>query len=276
MRNNEDRLGAATTTGDSETSVSSNSLNFVAPTEFVDLPSGGKFYPLGHPLHEKTEIEIKFMTAKEEDILTSRSLLKKGVAIDRMLENLIVDRDIKLNSLLTGDKNAIMVAARISAYGAKYNIEARCPSCNNKEKPVLNLLEIGTKIALSPKECGLNVTDRKTFSTTLPRSGLLVEFRLLTSQDEAKIAESILKNKDDSAGSTNLLKTLIVSVNGDTNPASVNNVVDNLPASDARFVRNLIKDITPDLDMKFLFSCTSCEYEEELEVPLTAEFFWPK
>ena len=104
-------------------------FSFVVPTEFVELPSQGKFYPQTHPLYGQDSIEIRQMTAKEEDILTSKTLIKKGVALDRVVDNLIVDKRIKQDSLLVGDKNAIIIAMRVSGYGNEYNTRVVCPSC---------------------------------------------------------------------------------------------------------------------------------------------------
>ena len=129
-RNNDERTGAIeTNVGDSTAAVQAatqqpnqnqSGLNFVVPTEFVELPSGGKYYTDGHPLTGQETIEIKFMTAKDEDILTSRSLLKKGLAINRFLQNIIVNNEVKVDDLLIGDKNAILTAARVSGYGPEY------------------------------------------------------------------------------------------------------------------------------------------------------------
>ena len=101
------------------------SLSYVTPTEFVELPSRGKFYSTDHPLHGKEVIEMRYMTAKDEDILTSPALLKNGIAINRLIENLIVDKNIAIDSLLVGDKNAIILAARISGYGEQYNVKVK-------------------------------------------------------------------------------------------------------------------------------------------------------
>ena len=92
------------------------------PTEVVDLPSQGLLYPKDSPLSSGT-IEIKYMTAREEDILTSANLIKKGIVIDKLLEALIVDKSIKLDDMLLGDKNAILIASRILAYGKDYEVE---------------------------------------------------------------------------------------------------------------------------------------------------------
>ena len=120
VRNNMDRLGTNDQTETKAAPAALSPLNFVAPTEFVELPSKGQGYSSDHPLSGKDVIEIKFMTAKEEDILTSATLLKKGIAIDRFMQNIICDKNIKIDDLLIGDKNAILIAARASGYGATY------------------------------------------------------------------------------------------------------------------------------------------------------------
>ena len=113
-------------------------FSFVVPTEFVELPSRGS-YPEGHPLHNQEVIEIRFMTAKEEDILSSETLLKKGLAIERMIDSIVMDKRIKAENLLTGDRNAIIIAARISGYGALYQTQINCPSCGAKSRVDFNL-----------------------------------------------------------------------------------------------------------------------------------------
>ena len=122
MRNNEDRLGTKSIDGDTPPQTreahSGASFSFSTPTEFVELPSGGRFYPQEHPLHGKGEIEIRHMTAKDEDILTSETLIKKGIAVERLLQNVIVDKSIDVASLLVGDKNALVIATRVTGYGA--------------------------------------------------------------------------------------------------------------------------------------------------------------
>ena len=145
MPRNEDRLGAIEQTGASDAPpvLEKNSiLDFVLPTEFVDLPTKGRFYPEEHPLHGKESIEIRYMTAKDTDILTSKSLLKKGVAVDRMLQNIIVDKSIKVDDLYSGDKNAILIAARINGFGPEYKTKVTCPQCGATSEHAFNLEEV--------------------------------------------------------------------------------------------------------------------------------------
>ncbi len=129
MRNNSDRLQRNSAPDDAPVEAatkSGNIFDFVAPTEIVDLPSKGKFYPEGHPLHGVDQIEIRFMTAKDEDILSSPTLLKKGIAIDRFLQNIILDKTIDVRSLLIGDKNALIIASRITGFGHEYPVGMTC------------------------------------------------------------------------------------------------------------------------------------------------------
>ena len=283
MRNNEERFGPPIMEDNSaapavqqpqESQV--GGLNFVSPTEFVDLPSGGKLYPEGHPLHGKDTIEIKFMTAKEEDILTSKSLLKKGVAIDRMLQNLIVDKNIRLEQLLSGDKNAILLASRISGYGPEYTVKMACPACEEKQEFSFDLSIIEHKDMSDLDDLDLETTQRGTFVYTLPRTKAKVEFRLLTSGDESQMTQEMVKLKKQENVSTDQLKRVVVSVNGVEDRLQLKQFVENMPAADARFLRAAIKRSTPDVEMSQTFTFASCSHDEEVEVPLTTEFFWPQ
>ena len=149
MRDNEDKIGAKKmdtspppqSLDEGGATGGSTGLSFVAPTEFVVLPSGGKYYPEGHPLHGEDTVEIRMMTTKQEDILTSRALLKKGVAIDRFIQSILVTKGVTPDSMLVGDKNAILVAARISGYGSEYITQVQCPVCQERSKFEFDLEE---------------------------------------------------------------------------------------------------------------------------------------
>lgn len=277
-RDNETRLGIPT-----ETEVNpprqepKTGLEFVMPTELVDLPSEGKFYPVGHPLRGKKEIEIRYMTAKEEDILTSKSLLKKGVAIDKMLESIVVDRSIRLEDLVLGDKNALILAARKTGYGPKYETLVPCPKCETKVKFSFDLDKVENKERFMVG--GVTETEHGTFFITLPTMKIQVEVKPITGKDEKILAETQEEKKKAGVmegNSTTQMKLFIVTVNGDTNRTTINRTVDRMPASDARFLREVYKKLIPDVDMSQRFVCSSCDYEEVVEIPLTTDFFWPK
>ena len=253
-------------------------FSFVVPTDFVELPSKGKFYPQNHPLHFQETVEVRHMTAKDEDILTSRALLKKGVALDRLLNNIIVNKNIKAENLLSGDRNAILIAARISGYGPDYTTQVACPVCSSKQNYSFNLFdfELYTGSGLQPEEAvhkGNGI-----FSTTLPKTGLEIDFKLLTGTDEKKLVsllENARKSKKQENTITTQLKSIIVSVNGVTDRKAIAQVVDNIPSMDARHLRTVSNLAAPNVDMSHHFECQSCDHEQELEVPLTADFFWP-
>tara|TARA_R100000700_G_scaffold40699_1_gene57255 strand:- start:1102 stop:1893 length:792 start_codon:yes stop_codon:yes gene_type:complete len=256
----------------------SGGFSFVIPTEFVELPSGGNFYPEGHPLHGESTIEIKQMTAKEEDLLTSRSLLKKGIVLDRLLQSVIVNKAINPAHLLVGDRNAVLVATRISGYGNDYVTKIGCPACgaNQEYSFDLNHIDVYTGSGLSPEDATNNGDG--TFTTILPQTKVEVVFRLLTGADEKALLsqmETARKNRRDENAVTRQLKLIINSVNGDETQKSINYLVENMPSQDARHLRLAFKLAAPNLDMNQHFECNECDYEQELEVPLTADFFWP-
>ena len=255
-------------------------LSYVAPTEFVELPSEGRYYPPGHPLYKQDTIEMRYMTARDEDILSSQTLLRKGMAIDRMLENLFLNKEVKVADLLVGDKNALVLAARISGYGADYSTKVTCPGCNMAVQHNFDLSETtsspGNIVTENIEE--IEVTSNGTFIATLPRTEYEVEFRLLTGADEKYLSQASNKksklNLPDSSA-TDLLKRLMISVNGVTNGSEISNFVDNMPALDSRFLRACVIGATPNVDMTQFWSCANCGFESEMEVPLTADFFWP-
>ena len=283
MSRNKQRTAAATDAVAATaptTPAAPTSLSYVTPTEFVELPSRGQFYPPNHPLHGKDVIEMRYMTAKDEDILTSPALLKKGIAIDRLLQNLVVDNNINPNNLLIGDKNAILLAARISGYGEEYPVTLQCNSCGASIEHEFNLSELTLNHGIQPGEGNsVSLTDRGTFVTELPKTKFSAEFRLLTGDDEVYLQQSLQKLKKHNlpeASATTLLKCLVVSVNGVEVPSEISNFIDNMPAQDARFLRACVQTVTPNVDTSQEVECSSCGAVTEMEVPFTSEFFWPK
>jgi len=278
-RNNEERFGPRGDAGSESPAASlPNPLDFVSPTEHVELPSRGRGYPQGHPLHNKETIEIKYMTAKEEDILSSRSLLKKGLAIERLIESVICDKNISAREMLVGDRNAVLISARRSAYGNIYSTKVTCPNCATVSPSDFDLNEAKVYEGTDAEEYGIEVTPRGLFKTTLPVTNFIVEFRLLRGQDEMDIvkkSQKLSKNNASEENVTDQLKKLIVSVNEYTEAKVINHVVKQLPAQDSIFLRGAYKQCSPDIKISEDFTCPSCGFEQELEVPFGADFFWP-
>ena len=270
MSRNQDRLGGVQQQ-DTSPPQQTGGFSFVVPTEFVELPSQGRFYAQGHPLHGKENVEIKQMTAKEEDILTSRSLLKKGVALDRLIQSLIVDKSIDPSTLLVGDRNAIIVAARVSGYGNDYSTNITCPACETKQTYTFDLNT--ASMLRGETNAELQVSDNRdgTITCILPKTQATLVVRLVTGKEERKL----LNTTGDQGLVSRQLESVIVSVNGDSSPQAIQYAAHNLPSFDSRHLRMILKDATPNIDLTQTFSCSSCEYTQQMEVPLTADFFWP-
>ena len=278
-RNNEDRTGAVSDPNPAAAVVAADplSLNFVTPTEFVDLPTKGKYYPEAHPLHKQETIEIRFMTAKDEDILSSRTLLKKGLAVDRFLQNIIVNKSIKVEDLFIGDKNAVLVAARVTGFGPSYETRITCPSCGETSPHEVDLADLEPSYGEDLDE--VTTTEQGTYLLSLPTSGVEVEFRLLTGKDErylVQLTENRKRKKLQEAPLTDQFKQFIVSLNGIEDRTQINNFITNMPTLDSTMLRLAYRKIVPNIDMTQYFTCSECSAEAELEVPFTAEFFWPK
>ena len=277
MRDNQKRMTAAADPAPQASESNASALNFATPTEFVDLPSKGAYYSEGHPLHGQSSIEIKFMTARDEDILTSPTLLKKGVAIDKFLQNIIVNRAINVDTILSGDKNAILVASRINGFGAEYITKVSCPACQNVAENKFDLSDVGTYAGDDFGEHDIQQTDTGTFMVTLPKTKAIAEVRLLTSKDENELAMAMQRKKKKKMAETNLtdqLRKIIVTINGVDDQRLLSQFVSNLPAFDSRYLRSAYLKIVPGMDMKQHFSCESCGYEQEVDIPMTVDFFW--
>ena len=274
MSRNSDRIGGNLQTADSPP-VEAPVFNFVVPTEFVELPSRGLLYPPDHPLFEQETIEIRHMTAREEDMLTSKTLLKKGVALERVIESLIVDKRIKAKSLLVGDRNAIIIATRLYGYGPEYKTEVSCPSCQEKTKYQFDIRSCRTHYGDIDGE---EVVDNKdgSFTTTLPQFKLKVGFRLLNGYDEDAM-NNTRKTGDlqYETSISNVLSRMVVMVEDQTDPKVIRKLLENITSRDSRHLRNCYKKVAPNVDLTQNFECSSCGFSGDLEVPLTPEFFWP-
>lgn len=288
-RNNEERLGvsdihseAPVDVAGGQASPEQRSLTFAVPTLFVELPSRGQYYAPEHPFHGKEEVELRFMTAKEEDILASKVLVKKGVAVDRMLQNLIVTPGVKVDDLLIGDKNALVIAARISGYGEDYAVRVECPSCELKQEFEFDLTDknmvFGNEDIDDEERENLRVVGDSYF-ITVPLTGAEFEVKLLTGKDEEELrkrTEIRKKAKKPEATTTEQLKVITKSISGVTNRLQIADFIERMPAQDTFFLREVYRKLTPNVDLTQEFVCKECSFSGEMDVPITVGFFWPK
>ena len=246
------------------------------PTEVLALPSKGLLYPEDSPLRSG-QIDVKYMTAKEEDILTSTNLIEKGLVIDRLLESVIADPKIKLDDLLIGDKNALMVGTRVLGYGKDYQVTIKDPDTTLDVEEVIDLTTLNHKKVDYKK-----FEDGNKFEFTLPKSKKVVEFKLLTHKDEREIDGEVLAYKKLSQATgvdntlTTRLKKQIISVDGETEQSKINAFVDNqFLALDTRAFRDYVDSLSPDIEFEYQYTSQIGE-PHTVNVPMGVRFFWPE
>ena len=248
------------------------------PSEVINLPSKGYFYSEDNKL-SNGKVELKYMTAKEEDILTSQNLIRQGTVIETLLRELVVDKEIDLNTMLLGDKDALIIAARILGYGQEYKFEIDCPACGDHNRDSCDLSKFkDVKIDFTKLEKGKNE-----FEFELPTVKHKITFKLLTQSDQNQIEARLKSQKKFSgktgtdAGITTRLKQTIIAIDGNTQQEAINDFVDNqFLSKDSLAFREYLNSINPDVDMKYNFECQLCGYTEGVDVPLGVSFFWPK
>jgi hypothetical protein len=240
------------------------------PTETIDLPSGGKLYAEGSPLRSG-KIDIYYMTAKHEDILTSTNLIQKGVVLDKLMDALIATKGVTSNDLLIGDMNAVMVASRILAYGKDYPVQLVCTECKAKFDHMVNLAELKM---IQPEISGAG----NEYTMKLP-TGITITFKLLTRGDEKAIEEEVnsLKkfNNNISGDASTRLKYIITSVDGNREQKVIRQFAEAMIIRDVRALREKIKEVTPDVNFDLDVDCTECNHTNKARMPFGVNFFWP-
>jgi len=243
------------------------------PTEDIELPSKGKFYPEDSPLRSG-KISLKYLTAREEDILTSTNLLQQGVVLDKLCDSIIVTKGVKSEDLLLGDINAVMVASRILGYGKEYPIVAICQMCGKSNKINVDLTTLTDKVPeIEPDPDGK-------FTFILP-SGTVVRFQLLTRKNEQDIqvevrAMSKAMKDDISRELTTRLRYLITEFGGVTDPNKIYTSVDNMLVRDSRALREAYQKATPDLNFDITYDCTCDDgAKQTVRLAMGPDFFWP-
>ena len=236
---------------------------FKLPTEVIELPSKGLLYPTDNPL-SSGKVEMKYMTAKEEDILTNQSYIQNGTVLDKLLQSLIVS-DINYDDLIVGDKNALLIASRILGYGKEYTFSYG----GNEYEVDLSTLEN------KPFDTSLVTPGHNEFKFTLPTTNVSITFKILNTSDERKIEAEIKGlqkiNKNSSPELTTRLKYIITSVNSDREAKTIRDFVDNhLLARDSRALRDYIRKVQPDVDLNYII-----DSGEEVAIPINLNFFWP-
>lgn len=246
------------------------------PIETIPLASKGLVYPPDHPLHMKESVEIRAMTAREEDILTSKTYLKKGTVITELIRSCLVDKRIDPTTLIAGDRNTLMVAIRITGYGAEYDCEIDCNECDAKKfKQEFNLSNLPIKfLEMEPAEPGRNV-----FAFQLPYTKKLVKFKLLTGRDEEEILATTERLKKHGLNTDNNITTSLIyaieSIDGISDKNKISQFIKMMPARDSLALRTFIRDNDPGIQMKQEATCPQCGHTAEVDIPIGIGFLWP-
>jgi hypothetical protein len=252
---------------------SQSQRSYPFPTEVLSLPSKGLVYPESNPL-SKGEITVKLMTAKEEDILTSQNLIRKGIVMDKLLESIIVDSSININDIIIGDKNAILVSSRVLAFGPEYKISVRDPQEGEDVEVEVDMSQLKIK---EIDESKLNRENEYDF--ILPKTKTPIKFKIMTHGDEIAVNKDIEASEKISKQSNEIqarYRRLITEVNGNREVGYISNFVANqLLAADSKALRKYINEISPDVDFTFEYTSPFTGETEALKVPIGVNFFYP-
>jgi len=256
--------------------IMQSDFGWQVPVEAVPVPSEGKVYHPSSTMNGRHVLEIKAMTAQEEDILTSRALIQQGTVIKTLLESCLIDKTVDVDELLLGDKNALMVSVRITGYGSSYGATVSCPECAKSSNQDFDLSSMEIKrLEIEPVTPGEN-----RFEFRLPVTGKLVHFKFLTGYDDSEIvitADRRRKLMDSGVESlvTTRLSYQIIAVDNVTDRNKLSAFVRNMPAQDSRKLRNYISEHEPGVDMRAWMSCPHCNEDSRVALPLGSNFFWP-
>jgi len=249
-------------------------MSFSFPTETIQLPSQGKYYPKSHPLRENGgKLEIKYLTAKEEDIMTSTNLINNGTMFDKLLESIVVHPGVEYLDLTVSDVNAVIIASRVLAYGKFYTVEIECPSCKvaSPHNIDLTLLESPDKLVDSDEN------GHYTFKTS---TGLQVTLRAMTRRLELEVEKENKAleqqfSKSPTHEITSRLKRTIVSIDGEDDKTKLSSIINNLIVKDTSEIRKTLSSVNPRIDTSLTVEC-ECGHSIKGDLPLSANFFWPE
>ena len=260
----------------SKINMKSEDFNWEVPVETVPIPSGGVIYGENSWFFNKETVDIKAMTAHEEDILASQAYIKKGTAVEELIKSCIMSQDANIKDLISGDRNAIAISIRITGYGADYDAEVTCPKCRHQNKKTFDLSSLEIKrLGADPVQPGKNLFEYK-----LPVSKKVVYFKLLTGKEE-EIRDETMQNKIKLMGAmavgpiTSNLESMIVSIDGIEDKGKISKFIKVMPALDSRKLRAYMNKIQPGIDMTVKYTCENCGAESSAILPINSNFFWP-
>jgi hypothetical protein len=245
------------------------------PIETVPLPSRGVIYSPDSPLYGCETLQIRSMTARDEDILMSRAYIKNGTVIQELIKSCLIDKTIDPDEMIAGDRSALMIALRITGYGAEYNVSCSCPKCNKDSEQSFNLAQLGIKrLQIEPVADGSNL-----FEIELPVSKKIVKVKFANGYDEKEMSVSQEKKKklgiQQDTLVTDKLQNAIVAVQSITDKTKIGMFIKDMPVRDSLALRKFLEENEPGIDMNVSMKCKHCFEESEVKIPIEVSFFWP-
>jgi hypothetical protein len=255
--------------------VMKDEFGWEVPVESVPLPSRGVIYSPDSLIYNTETLQIKAMTAREEDILSSQAYIKENSVVENLIVSCLMEKSIDVNDLIIGDRNALMVSIRITGYGTDYKIKHSCESCSHSNEVVVDLSKLGIKrLVEEPLAPGKNI-----FQYQLPVTKKNIHYKFLNGHNQKEIA--LIQQRLKKSGIvydntvTNYLENTIVSIDGITDKNKIKHFIINMPALDSRKLRQHMREAEPGIDMKWKYDCNSCNHNNNIQLPITSEFFWP-
>jgi len=252
--------------------VMKEDFGWEVPVESVPLPSRGVIYSPDSTIYNRETIPIKAMTARDEDILSSQAYIKEGTVISELIKSCVTDKSFNIDDLILGDRNALMISVRITGYGADYNVISTCKNCSHKNNVTVMLSDLKiNRLTINPTEEGKNE-----FEFTLPVTKKSVTFKFLSMRDDKdRTAEQAMLKTATGESITSFLRHSILSIDGIKDKNKIRHFVNNMPAFDSKELRKFIRENEPGMDMGANYICEKCSFNNEFEVPMSSEFFWP-
>jgi hypothetical protein len=247
-------------------------INNNVPFDEILIPSKGIFYN-----NKKNSFLVKYLTGKEENILTSPTLIDSGKAVEMVMSSCILDWEDDVKDILLGDINAVIIYLRSTSYGDNIKYEHECPKCKYINDNVLTLSSLEMKdVEVEPDENGL-------FTFVLPKMKIqqeqvIIKFRPKTLGDEIKILNEVENNKkvigdivyDKRVEIT--YKNQIVSVNDNYNKNFILNVIKNMPLGDSLKFREFIEKVEPGINNLIHSNCINCGFVQKNKIPIDYNF----
>ena len=242
-----------------------NQMSFNLPHDVITLPSQGRFYK-----NKKKSVKVGFLTANDENILANASNMSGDQIIHNLVRAKVYEPDLKIEEMLDGDIEAILIFLRNTSFGAEYTFNLLDPQTEQTFESTITLDELDfAKPEVEPDENGL-------FTTVLPKSGKPVKLKLLTFGDKKELNDresSYPKNMVAPRVTWRLAKQ-IVSIDGNEDKGEIVKFIDKMPIMDSKYITQFLNKNQPSINLEREFIAPSGK-KVKSRIAFGVEFFRP-